>query len=59
MVIEVLIAKRDRKHALPHQRDNLMLDKFGVAPIAKAPSEASNQVNGAIGRPEKQGSCLR
>jgi hypothetical protein len=59
VIVEILIPKRDRKHPLAHQRHNLVLDQFGAASIVKAVRKAPDQINGAIGRPQKQGPCVR
>jgi hypothetical protein len=59
VIVEILISKRDRKYPLAHQRHNLVLDQFGSATIVKAFSKAPDEINGAIGRPQKQGASIR
>jgi hypothetical protein len=59
MVVEVLVAERDRKHPLSNQRRHRVLDRVLPATIAKAPGKPGDQTDRTIGRAEKQRSRVR
>jgi hypothetical protein len=58
VVVEILIAQRDAEHALAHERCNPMLDQISTAPIIKAVSKATNQIDGPVGGSQQQRSCI-
>ena len=59
MVVEVFVAERNPKHALPNQGRNRVFNQIGSATIAKAVCKATHQINGLIARPQKQRSSIR
>src|SRR5271165_2433071 len=59
MVVEVLVAERDGKHALTHQRCNLVLDQILPPLVMEARREPPDQPNRSICRPQQQRACIR
>ena len=57
VVVEILVAERDREHPLTDQRRHLVLDIFGAALVVKASRKSSHQIDRPIGRSQKQ--CAR
>ena len=59
VIVEVFIAQRQAKDALPHQRLDLMLDIARVAPIGEAGGEATHQPEATIDLSQQQCTCVR
>ena len=59
MVVEVLVAERDGKHALTHQRCNLVLDQILPPLVMEARREPPDQPNRPICRAQQQRASIR
>ena len=59
VIVEVFVPERDPKHPLTDQRSHLVLDQLRTPPISKARRKATNQINRAIRRSQKQRSRIR
>jgi hypothetical protein len=59
VIVEVFITQRNPEHALPNQGRHRVFDQIGAATIAKAVCKPIHQINGSIGRAQKQRSRIR
>jgi len=59
VVVEVLIAERDRKHPLAHQCRNLVLDQLRAPRVVKARCKPSDHSDRAIRGPQQQRASIR
>ena len=59
VVVEILIAEREAEHALANQRGHSMLNKPGIAHVAKAAGQATNEIDRLVGRPQEQPARVR
>jgi hypothetical protein len=59
VVVEILVAERDSKHPLPHQRHQLVLDPLRTPHVVEARRKPIRQPDRAIGRSKKQRTGIR
>src|SRR5260370_12056896 len=58
-MVDILVAKRDPEHPLPHQRLDAMLDQFLAAAIMEAGGKPFGQSNDPVRLPQQQRSSVR
>ena len=59
VVVQVLIAKGDGEHPLPHQRGHLVLDQLRLARVQKAIRQPADQIDRPLRRPQQQRARVR
>ncbi len=59
VVVEILIAERNPKHPLAHQRRNLMLDQIRTPCVIKAGGKPIRQLHRVVGRAQQQRAGVR
>jgi hypothetical protein len=59
VIDKVLVAQREAKNPLPHQRLHLMLDKARIAPVGEARRKPPHQAEPAIDLPQYQRPRIR